>query len=179
MARLVGAERFSQASGGALVVQVLGIVQHQAGQLALAPAAACERCFWAAGAGRASALALTARPALCTQLPLPCRRVQSLFHSVQLNVNNPHFLIMQGRITKASEQQGGGDAQACRLAAGLLLHLPAACIGCCLPARVATVLCLVGSAACYRVLFLVLLPCAFYLQSTGSWVQTWPGFPLR
>ena len=31
-----------------------------------------------------------------------CRRVQNLFHSVQLNVNNPHFLIMQGRITKAS-----------------------------------------------------------------------------
>ena len=30
-----------------------------------------------------------------------CRRVQNLFHSVQLNVNNPHFLIMQGRITKA------------------------------------------------------------------------------
>lgn len=28
-------------------------------------------------------------------------RVQNLFHSVQLNVNNPHFLIMQGRITKA------------------------------------------------------------------------------
>jgi len=27
--------------------------------------------------------------------------VQNLFHSVQLNVNNPHFLIMQGRITKA------------------------------------------------------------------------------
>lgn len=27
-------------------------------------------------------------------------RVASLFHSVQLNVNNPHFLIMQGRITK-------------------------------------------------------------------------------
>ena len=26
-------------------------------------------------------------------------RVQNLFHSVQLNVNNPHFLIMQGRIT--------------------------------------------------------------------------------
>lgn len=31
---------------------------------------------------------------------LLCRRVQNLFHSVQLNVNNPHFLIMQGRITK-------------------------------------------------------------------------------
>ncbi|GAB2265441.1 Structural maintenance of chromosomes protein 2-2 [Dionaea muscipula] len=29
----------------------------------------------------------------------PCR-VQNLFQSVQLNVNNPHFLIMQGRITK-------------------------------------------------------------------------------
>ncbi|VDO10287.1 unnamed protein product [Rodentolepis nana] len=27
-------------------------------------------------------------------------RVQDLFHSVQLNVNNPHFLIMQGSITK-------------------------------------------------------------------------------
>lgn len=26
--------------------------------------------------------------------------VQSLFQSVQLNINNPHFLIMQGRITK-------------------------------------------------------------------------------
>jgi structural maintenance of chromosome 2 len=29
-----------------------------------------------------------------------CRRAHDLFHSVQLNVNNPHFLIMQGRITK-------------------------------------------------------------------------------
>ena len=27
-------------------------------------------------------------------------RVQDLFRSVKLNVNNPHFLIMQGRITK-------------------------------------------------------------------------------
>jgi len=27
-------------------------------------------------------------------------RVKNLFRSVQLNVNNPHFLIMQGRITK-------------------------------------------------------------------------------
>jgi structural maintenance of chromosome 2 len=27
-------------------------------------------------------------------------RVQTLFHSVQLNVNNPHFLIMQGKITR-------------------------------------------------------------------------------
>mmetsp|Transcript_11304 Transcript_11304/g.17322 ORF Transcript_11304/g.17322 Transcript_11304/m.17322 type:complete len:1217 (-) Transcript_11304:80-3730(-) len=30
----------------------------------------------------------------------PANQVQNLFHSVQLNVNNPHFLIMQGRITK-------------------------------------------------------------------------------
>lgn len=30
----------------------------------------------------------------------PAGAVQNLFHSVQLNVNNPHFLIMQGRITK-------------------------------------------------------------------------------
>ncbi len=29
----------------------------------------------------------------------PVNKVQNLFHSVQLNVNNPHFLIMQGRIT--------------------------------------------------------------------------------
>lgn len=26
--------------------------------------------------------------------------VQNMFQSVQLNINNPHFLIMQGRITK-------------------------------------------------------------------------------
>ena len=26
--------------------------------------------------------------------------MQDLFHSVSLNVNNPHFLILQGRITK-------------------------------------------------------------------------------
>lgn len=28
------------------------------------------------------------------------KRIQDLFCSIQLNVNNPHFLIMQGRITK-------------------------------------------------------------------------------
>ena len=28
------------------------------------------------------------------------KNVESLFHSVQLNINNPHFLIMQGQITK-------------------------------------------------------------------------------
>ena len=42
----------------------------------------------------------------------PRRRVQQLFHSVQLNVNNPHFLIMQGRITKA---RGAVPCCGCRL----------------------------------------------------------------
>lgn len=28
------------------------------------------------------------------------QQVQTLFQSVQLNINNPNFLIMQGRITK-------------------------------------------------------------------------------
>lgn len=28
------------------------------------------------------------------------KKVQDLFCSIQLNVNNPHFLIMQGRVTK-------------------------------------------------------------------------------
>jgi structural maintenance of chromosome 2 len=28
------------------------------------------------------------------------KKIQDLFCSVQLNVNNPHFLIMQGKITK-------------------------------------------------------------------------------
>eukprot|EP01065_Artemidia_motanka_P015921 TRINITY_DN1962_c0_g2_i1.p1 TRINITY_DN1962_c0_g2~~TRINITY_DN1962_c0_g2_i1.p1 ORF type:complete len:1195 (+),score=535.99 TRINITY_DN1962_c0_g2_i1:63-3647(+) len=32
-------------------------------------------------------------------------QVQTLFHSVQLNVNNPHFLIMQGTITKVINQR--------------------------------------------------------------------------
>lgn len=28
------------------------------------------------------------------------QKVHDLFRSVQMNINNPHFLIMQGRITK-------------------------------------------------------------------------------
>lgn len=39
-------------------------------------------------------------PASCPYCPLASRRVADLFQSVQLNVNNPHFLIMQGRVTK-------------------------------------------------------------------------------
>ena len=46
------------------------------------------------------------------------QRVQTLFHSVQLNVNNPHFLIMQGRINQMTKmlppgllnQMGGAGA---------------------------------------------------------------------
>ena len=37
---------------------------------------------------------------MCVCVCRTLRAVQNLFHSVQLNVNNPHFLIMQGRITK-------------------------------------------------------------------------------
>lgn len=34
-------------------------------------------------------------------------RVADLFRSVGLNVNNPHFLIMQGRITKVLNMKPG------------------------------------------------------------------------
>lgn len=37
----------------------------------------------------------------------PANQVSNLFHSVQLNVNNPHFLIMQGRITKVLNMKPG------------------------------------------------------------------------
>lgn len=44
----------------------------------------------------------------------PCTAcAQDFFHSVQLNVNNPHFLIMQGRINKV---------QLCTAAALLLIR---------------------------------------------------------
>jgi hypothetical protein len=39
-----------------------------------------------------------------------CRRVADLFQSVQLNVNNPHFLIMQGRVTKVSSSGCGSSS---------------------------------------------------------------------
>lgn len=32
-------------------------------------------------------------------------KVRDLFWSVQLNVNNPHFLIMQGRMTKVANMK--------------------------------------------------------------------------
>jgi len=37
---------------------------------------------------------------LLNQCNVQANQIQNFFHSVQLNVNNPHFLIMQGRITK-------------------------------------------------------------------------------
>lgn len=40
-----------------------------------------------------------------------CRRVADLFQSVQLNVNNPHFLIMQGRVTKVSSSNTAVNQQ--------------------------------------------------------------------
>ena len=44
--------------------------------------------------------------------------VQNLFQSVQLNINNPNFLIMQGRITKvgdtANNPRRSGIATQCR-----------------------------------------------------------------
>lgn len=51
--------------------------------------------------------------------PPSCRRVADMFQSVQLNVNNPHFLIMQGRVTKV------GDLDACLTAClGGMLKIP-------------------------------------------------------
>ena len=49
--------------------------------------------------------------------------MQNLFHSVSLNVNNPHFLIMQGRITKVRmvPSSAVGRCEARRKAPGLLL----------------------------------------------------------
>ena len=58
--------------------------------------------------------------------------MQSLFHSVQLNVNNPHFLIMQGRITKVRRggqagRAGGGTRRAVLARCTHLLHPRAGC----------------------------------------------------
>jgi hypothetical protein len=39
------------------------------------------------------------------------QQVQLLFQGVQLNINNPNFLIMQGRITKVSSCPLDGHIQ--------------------------------------------------------------------
>jgi len=33
-------------------------------------------------------------------LTVPAKKIMDFFNSLQMNVNNPHFIIMQGRITK-------------------------------------------------------------------------------
>lgn len=40
----------------------------------------------------------------------PASQVQNLFHSVQLNVNNPHFLIMQGTTTSDRVTDTGNES---------------------------------------------------------------------
>ena len=47
-------------------------------------------------------------------------RVQDLFRSVQLNVNNPHFLIMQGRITKVLNMKPPEVREAARKAHAMM-----------------------------------------------------------
>ncbi|CAI5503926.1 unnamed protein product [Closterium sp. Naga37s-1] len=48
--------------------------------------------------------------------------VQTLFHSVQLNVNNPHFLIMQGRITKVLNMKPPEILSMLEVAAGTRMY---------------------------------------------------------
>ena len=47
---------------------------------------------------------------------------QNLFHSVQLNVNNPHFLIMQGRITKVLNMKSNEILSMIEEAAGTRMY---------------------------------------------------------
>jgi len=49
-------------------------------------------------------------------------RVQDFFRSVQLNVNNPHFLIMQGRITKVLNMKPPEILSMIEEAAGTMLY---------------------------------------------------------
>lgn len=50
------------------------------------------------------------------------QRVQDMFCSVQLNVNNPHFLIMQGRITKVLNMKPGEILSMIEEAAGTSMY---------------------------------------------------------
>lgn len=112
------------------------------------------RCVWPQGlhiAGcRTPGACLYQRvPLAALPLLLLCRRVQNLFHSVQLNVNNPHFLIMQGRITKARRAAGCGQGTGRRPRSSPAQHGPgprgsslAACACSLLRRLLATLLCL-------------------------------------
>lgn len=53
---------------------------------------------------------------------VPNKRVQDLFCSVQLNVNNPHFLIMQGRITKVLNMKPSETLSMLEEAAGTKMY---------------------------------------------------------
>ena len=54
--------------------------------------------------------------------PANQQRVQNLFQSVQLNVNNPHFLIMQGRITKVLSMKPPEILKLIEEAAGIRMY---------------------------------------------------------
>merc|ERR1712048_126235 len=49
-------------------------------------------------------------------------QIQNLFHSVMLNVNNPHFLIMQGRITKVINMKPPEVLSMIEEAAGTMMY---------------------------------------------------------
>jgi structural maintenance of chromosome 2 len=49
-------------------------------------------------------------------------KLKNLFCSVKLNVNNPHFLIMQGRITKVINMKPVGGGGGVEEAAGTSLY---------------------------------------------------------
>lgn len=49
-------------------------------------------------------------------------QIANLFHSVQLNVNNPHFLIMQGRITKVINMKPAETLSMIEEAAGTRMY---------------------------------------------------------
>jgi structural maintenance of chromosome 2 len=49
-------------------------------------------------------------------------QIQNFFHSVQLNVNNPHFLIMQGRITKVLNMKPAETLSMIEEAAGTRMY---------------------------------------------------------
>lgn len=49
-------------------------------------------------------------------------QIQNLFHSVSLNVNNPHFLIMQGRITKVINMKAQETLSMIEEAAGTRMY---------------------------------------------------------
>lgn len=88
-------------------------------RLAFAAAAAAAPQQWHAGAAQRTRTFLRTRSHSSRPPPPHLRsRVADLFQSVQLNVNNPHFLIMQGRVTKARPRARGAPCAAAPAAPG-------------------------------------------------------------